>query len=236
MIGGDFLPAERCPLPEIQFAVAPASSAPVATLGEGLAPKEKAAALAALEEQCVRECQQCSLGGLRNRVVFGEGDPGARLVFVGEAPGEEEDRQGRPFVGRAGELLTKMILAMGLKREQVYICNMLKCRPPNNRAPNPEEIQACWGHLVRQLEILRPEVIVTLGNPATQNLLNTRVGITRLRGTWQKLPAIGQGLEGIPVMPTFHPSYVLRTYTAEVRGKVWDDLQKVMEKLGMKKG
>jgi DNA polymerase len=181
----------------------------------------------------VRGCVKCALSQGRTQTVFGEGNPDADLVFVGEGPGAEEDRTGRPFVGRAGELLTKMIHAMGLTRDDVFICNMVKCRPPGNRAPAPEEVQACWSYLVRQLQIIRPKVIVTLGNPATKGLLNTAEGITRLRGTWQRLPEIGPGLGGVPVMPTFHPAYVLRQYTPENRGKVWSDLQAAMEALGL---
>jgi DNA polymerase len=154
-------------------------------------------------------------------------------VFVGEAPGVEEDRTGRPFVGRAGELLTKMIHAMGLRREDVYICNVLKCRPPENRTPSPQEAECCWPFLVRQLQIIQPRVVVSMGNPATKALLNTRVGITRLRGSWQQLPMIGEGLAGIPVMPTFHPAFLLRSYTPDNRRKVWDDLKKVMTALGL---
>jgi uracil-DNA glycosylase len=124
---------------------------------------------------------------------------------------------------------------MGVTRQDVFICNVVKCRPPGNRTPMPDEMLACSPYLVRQLEILAPKVIVTLGNPATQTLLQTREGITRLRGNWQALPAHAPGLGGIAVMPTFHPSYVLRSYTPQVRGMVWSDLQKVMEKLGMKR-
>jgi DNA polymerase len=145
----------------------------------------------------------------------------------------EEDATGRPFVGRAGELLTRMINAMGLQREDVYICNMLKCRPPGNRTPNPQEVECCWDFLVRQLQIIGPKVIVAMGNPATKGLLGTKVGITRIRGQWQKLPMIGEGLANIDVMPTFHPAYVLRQYNADTRGKVWADLQEVMKRLGL---
>ena len=194
--------------------------------------QRKAESLAALAEE-VRNCTRCALAGSRRQTVFGEGDPEAELVFVGEAPGVEEDATGRPFVGRAGELLTKMIAAMGLSRQDVYICNMLKCRPPGNRTPNPQEVECCWGFLVRQLEIIRPKVIVALGNPATKGLLGVREGITHLRGQWQKLPMIGDGLMGIDVMPTFHPAYLLRRYTPEDRAKVWSDLQEVMNRLGL---
>jgi len=197
------------------------------------APTDQAAALEAMDRDEVRGCLKCGLSAGRTQTVFGEGSPDARLVFVGEGPGQEEDRTGRPFVGRAGEKLTDMIHAMGLKRRDVYICNLVKCRPPGNRSPMPEEVQACWSYLIRQLQIIRPEVIVTLGNPATQNLLNTRVGITRMRGQWQQLPVIGDGLAGIAVMPTFHPAYLLRQYTPDNRRKVWEDLKKVMARLGL---
>ncbi len=149
-------------------------------------------------------------------------------MFIGEGPGADEDEQGRPFVGRAGQLLNKQIEAMGLKREDVFIANVVKCRPPGNRTPTPDEVAVCWPFLQRQIEVIRPEVIITLGNPATQAILKTTVGITRLRGQWHEL-------WGIPVMPTFHPAYLLRQYTEENRRRVWDDLQKVMEKLGLPK-
>lgn len=229
-LGGGFIPAGRNPLPP----AAPAPQTSGAPPAAQLTAQQKAEAMRALEEE-TSSCMQCGLGSSRTNLVFGEGDPAARCVFVGEGPGQEEDRTGRPFVGRAGQLLTKMIQAMGLRRSDVYICNMVKCRPPGNRNPEPQEVQSCWSYLVRQLQIIQPAVIVTMGNPATKGLLDTNVGITRLRGTWQKLPAIGEGLEGIAVMPTFHPAYVLRRYDAETRGKVWDDLQKVMDRLGLKR-
>ena len=213
LCGSDFLPAGRNPLP---------------------VPATSTAALHDLDANEVRPCNRCGLRSGCRQTVFGEGDPDARIVFVGEGPGEEEDRQGRPFVGRAGELLNKMIGAMGVRRQDVYICNVVKCRPPGNRPPTPEEAIACRSHLVRQLQIIRPKVIVTLGNPATQNLLNTTVGITRLRGQWQRLPIIAEGLEGTPVMPTFHPAFLLRQYSQDNRQKVWDDLRKVMDLLGLK--
>ena len=215
---------------------------PAAPAGEGtatgqptnaLSREEKAAALAEIDNGEVKGCTQCGLCKGRTNTVFGEGDPAAGLVFVGEGPGSEEDATGRPFVGRAGELLAKMIVAMGLSREQVFICNMVKCRPPGNRAPAPEEVQACWGYLMRQLQIIGPRVIVTLGNPATQGLLKTRTGITKLRGQFQELPDLAEGLAGIPVMPTFHPAYILRQYTPDNRKKVWSDLQQVMDLLGI---
>jgi DNA polymerase len=229
MLGGAFLPRKKGESRSGTSFESPA--APTST--PSAASADKAAVLAAMDENEVRSCSKCCLSQARTQTVFGEGSPDAELVFVGEGPGEEEDKTGRPFVGRAGELLTKMIQAMGLSRSQVFIANMVKCRPPGNRAPAPEEIQACWSYLVRQLQTIQPKVIVTLGNPATQGLLGTRVGITRLRGQWQKLPDIGPGLAGIDVMPTFHPAYVLRQYTPENRQKVWSDLQKVMDALGM---
>ena len=226
-LGGSYMPAERNPLPQIEMSAAPAAAAV-----PQLSVEQKAASLGELARE-VADCSRCALKDTRKNVVFGEVNPAAELVFVGEAPGADEDASGRPFVGRAGELLTKMIEAMGLTRQDVFICNILKCRPPNNRAPNPQEVQCCWDFLIRQLQIIRPKVIVTLGNPATQNLLNTKTGITRLRGTWQALPDIGEGLAGTPVMPTFHPAYILRQYSPENRKKVWSDLQQVMKLLGL---
>ena len=234
LLGGEFLPAGRNPLPEIELAAsAPVAEAPKPGDGPRMTASQKADALRAIDEGEVKTCTRCPLCRSRTNTVFGEVNPDADLVFVGEGPGADEDRTGRPFVGRAGELLTKMIRAMGLTREDVFICNILKCRPPGNRAPAPDEVDACWDYLVRQLQIIQPRVIVTLGNPATQNLLDTRTGITRLRGQWSKLPLIGEGLAGIDIMPTFHPAYVLRQYNQDTRGKVWSDLQKVMAKLGL---
>jgi DNA polymerase len=195
--------------------------------------EEKAEVLAAMEADEVRVCRKCPLCESRTNTVFGETNPDADVVFVGEGPGQDEDLSGRPFVGRAGQLLDKMIAAMGLSRRDVFICNVVKCRPPNNRTPSPEEVAACWGYLVRQLQVIAPKCIVTLGNPATKALLNTRTGITRMRGTWVALGEIGEGLTGTPVMPTFHPAYVLRQYTPENRRKVWSDLQQVMDLLGL---
>ncbi len=139
-------------------------------------------------------------------------------MFVGEGPGADEDAQGEPFVGRAGKKLDEMIRAIGLARAEVYIANVVKCRPPNNRDPEPDEIETCSPFLVRQIEAIRPKVIVTLGSPATRTLLRTSVGITQLRGTWHSY-------RGIPVMPTFHPAFLLRQYTTENRRKVFEDLK-----------
>jgi uracil-DNA glycosylase family 4 len=163
-------------------------------------------------------------------LVFGEGDPCARLMFVGEAPGAEEDRLGRPFVGRSGQLLDKMIVAMGLSRERVYIANVLKTRPPNNATPTSDEIARCRPYLLDQIAAVAPEVIVTLGLPAARALLQTDESMGRLRGQWHTLR---HGDFEAPVMPTFHPAFLLRQYTAENRGKVWSDLQQAMSKLGL---
>ena len=169
------------------------------------------------------DCQRCGLCETRNNIVFGEGNPRASVVFVGEGPGADEDRTGRPFVGRAGELLTKMIEALGWKREDVYICNIVKCRPPQNRDPKLDEIASCRPFLDKQLAAIQPRAIVTLGKPASSTLLGRNVAITRERGIWQDF-------NGIPLMPTYHPAYVLRQYTREVRQAVWDDLQAVRER------
>lgn len=162
-------------------------------------------------------------------IVWGEGDLDAELMFVGEAPGEEEDRQGRPFVGRAGELLDKMIVAMGLRRSGVYIANVLKVRPPNNATPTPEQAEVSAPYLYEQIGVVRPRVLVTLGNPSTKLMLRTTEGITKLRGVWAECEVPGVG--AIPLMPTFHPAYVLRNYTEETRKQVWSDLKRVMERL-----
>lgn len=174
-----------------------------------------------------------------HKIVFGEGDSCARLMFIGEAPGADEDRIGRPFVGRAGQLLDKMIAGMGLQREEVYICNVLKVRPPNNATPTPEQAELCSAYLYDQIRIIGPEAIVTLGRPATQLLLGTRQGINELRGRWTSFPP-AEGLvrpEGfdhpIPVMPTYHPAFLLRQMTPENRRKVWEDLKLVMKLLGL---
>jgi DNA polymerase len=164
------------------------------------------------------ECTRCKLHEQRTQIVFGVGDPRAKLMFVGEGPGAEEDARGEPFVGRAGKKLDEMIKAIGLEREAVYIANIVKCRPPKNRDPERDEIETCFPFLERQIEAIRPKVIVTLGAPAARTLLNTRVGITKLRGQWQ-------AFRGIPVMPTYHPAYLLRAYTVENRRKVFDDLK-----------
>src|SRR2546427_10298335 len=184
-------------------------------------PKAKLPLLEAVRTE-LGECTRCKLHKTRTNIVFGVGSPEARLMFVGEAPGEDEDLQGYPFVGKAGQLLTKMIEAMGLRREDVYICNTVKCRPPNNRNPEPEELLACEPFLKGQLGAVKPEAIVTLGKFAAQALLREQTPITRLPGQRREE-------QGIPVMPTFHPAYLLRS-PAE-KSKVWEDLKQVMKRL-----
>ncbi len=183
----------------------------------------KSEMLDAIRERAMA-CALCPLHKTRTHVVFGDGNPEAELVFVGEAPGADEDVQGLPFVGRAGQLLNKMIAAMGLKREEVYICNVLKCRPPNNRTPAPDEVRLCSPYLEEQLETIRPLVICALGSPAAQTLLRTKLGIGAIRGRFHEY-------RGIATMATYHPAYVLRSYTEEVRRTVWEDLKKVRAKL-----
>ncbi|MGH9740737.1 MAG: uracil-DNA glycosylase [Candidatus Acidiferrum sp.] len=175
------------------------------------------------------ECTRCKLHKTRNNIVFGDGNPNAKLVFVGEGPGHDEDIQGLPFVGRAGKLLTQMIEAMGLQRKDVYICNVVKCRPPENRLPEKDEITTCSPFLLRQLDAIAPKVIVCLGACATQTLLETNRGISQFRGQWLEF-------RGRKLMATYHPAYLLRNPSA--KSEVWKDLQKVMAVLGLeaKKG
>ena len=175
------------------------------------------------------ECTRCKLHRGRTKLVFGDGNPKAELVFVGEGPGRDEDAQGLPFVGRAGKLLTQMIEAMGLQRQDVYICNVVKCRPPENRTPEKDEVETCSPFLLRQLDAISPKVIVCLGSVAAQTLLETNRGISHFRGEWLDF-------RGRKLMATYHPAYLLRNPSA--KGEVWKDLQKVMAVLGLqgKKG
>jgi len=191
----------------------------------------KARRLQVIDTEEVRGCTRCGLHRGRMNTVFGEGDPDAELMFVGEGPGSTEDEQGRPFVGPAGELLDRMIAAMGLTREAVYIANVVKCRPPNNRIPSASEVSACRDYLRRQVAIVRPRVIVSLGGPAAKELAGTGEGITRLRGKWQRYRGLEPEGPAIPLMPTFHPAYLLRAYTRENRARVWSDLQAALEKM-----
>lgn len=169
-------------------------------------------------------CTRCHLSEKRQHIVFGAGADDARIVFVGEGPGAEEDRQGLPFVGAAGDLLTNIIKAMTFSRETVYICNIVKCRPPQNRNPTPDEIETCLPFLKRQLVAIQPDIIVTLGGVAAHSLLETTTPISRLRGRFQEW-------QGIPVMPTFHPAFLLRN--PEKKREVWEDMKQVMRRLGI---
>jgi uracil-DNA glycosylase family 4 len=169
------------------------------------------------------DCRRCKLAAGRTTLVFGVGAPRAELMFVGEGPGADEDLQGEPFVGKAGQLLTRMIEAMGYRRDQVYIANVVKCRPPENRNPEPDEIVACEPFLMRQIDAVRPKVIVALGKFAAHTLLRSAIPITRLRGTW------GQ-YQGVKLMPTFHPAYLLRS--PHEKAKAWEDLKQVVVALG----
>jgi uracil-DNA glycosylase family 4 len=211
---------------------------PAALPGLGAAPREPEASLPLEPDtppwgerpdlEAVRrelgECTRCALAAGRTQIVFGDGNPHADLMFIGEGPGQEEDRRGLPFVGRAGELLTQMIeKGLGIPRSEVYICNIVKCRPPNNRTPLDGEVAACRPFLEGQIAAIRPKVIVALGRPAASALLGRNVAITKLRGTWHSFA-------GIPLMPTLHPAYVLRQYTPENRRNVWQDLKAALEK------
>jgi len=191
--------------------------------------RAKAEALEGLRQEHDATCPHCTTATAHTQTVFGEGHPDAEVMFIGEAPGAEEDRTGRPFVGRAGQKLDDMIRAMGLTREDVYIGNILKSRPPNNRTPQPDEVAACAPYLARQIRIILPTVIVALGGPAAKWLLETKIGITKLRGQWS---VYRDDELAVDVMPTFHPAYLLRNYTRDARQKVWSDLQAVMERLG----
>ena len=225
------------PAPVVRpLSVAPAPSLPAPPKAASAAPAalEQAAREAAVADlrQRVLPCVKCApLASSRTNVVFGVGNPNAELMFVGEAPGADEDVQGEPFVGLAGQLLTRMIKAMGLERSQVYIANILKCRPDTpgkasgNRPPTPAEMQTCIPYLHQQIDIIRPKVLVALGGTAMEGLLG-KTGITRLRGNWHTY-------RGIPLMPTYHPAYLLRNQSNTEKRKVWEDMLQVMRKLGM---
>lgn len=196
----------------------PSTPAP-ARPAHGLASADRRELLRVIEAE-VRTCQKCGLHAGRTQTVFARGNPDAKLVFVGEGPGYNEDKQGQPFVGQAGQLLDKMIAAMGFAEDEVYICNVVKCRPPENRTPNPDEAAACLPFLRAQLEVVRPEVIVALGRCAAETL---RVAGPKWRGTWGTW-------EGVRVMPTYHPAYLLRS--PEQKRPVWEDLQQVVSAMG----
>jgi uracil-DNA glycosylase len=215
------------PSPALQH-VHPA--APAAVLVEtpelfGAAPSWGADTTLESVRATIGECTRCRLCEQRTKIVFGDGNPRAELMFVGEGPGAEEDRTGLPFVGRAGELLTAMIeKGLGIPRREVYICNIVKCRPPGNRTPLADEARTCGAFLDGQIAAVRPKAIVALGKPATSLLLGRDVSITRVRGTWQSY-------RGIPLMPTFHPAFVLRQYTEENRRAVWSDLRAALARV-----
>jgi DNA polymerase len=198
---------------------APEKTAPKGAVALPVLPED--ASLEAIRED-VGECTRCKLHEHRNTIVFGEGNPQARLVFVGEGPGADEDATGRPFVGRAGQLLDKIIAAIGMKREDVYIANVVMCRPPGNRTPERDEVATCEPFLFRKLALIRPEVIVALGSPAFQCLMRSKETISKVRGEWREW-------NGIRVMPTFHPAYLLRS--PEKKREVWEDMKKVRDYL-----
>lgn len=197
-----------------------------------LSPEAKSTAFAELRQRAMA-CVKCPhLASSRKNVVFGVGSIDAQLMFVGEAPGADEDAQGEPFVGKAGQLLTKIIQTTGLQRGDVYIANILKCRPDTpgqsagNRKPTPEEMKTCIPYLHEQIDLIRPKILVALGATAVEGLLGKTMGITRLRGNWQTY-------RGIPLMPTYHPAYLLRNQALSEKRRVWEDMLQVMEKLGM---
>lgn len=209
-------------LREIGIEEVPIQGSGVRGQGPGKGQRPQALTLEAVREE-LGDCKRCKLHKGRTNIVFGVGSPKADIVFVGEGPGRDEDLQGEPFVGRAGQLLTRIVEAMGLKRQDVYICNVVKCRPPENRDPESDEISACRPFLEKQLYVIKPKVIVALGNIAIQTLLNTPARITELRGRfyWYR--------EGIKVMPTYHPSYLLRNEGKKT--ETWEDMQMVMKEL-----
>ena len=198
-----------------------AAPPPAAFPAKAREPREgdPAALLERLRVEDIGDCRRCKLCEGRNTIVFGDGNPRAQVMFVGEGPGFEEDRRGLPFVGKAGQLLNQIIEAMGFRREEVYIANVVKCRPPENRTPLPDETAACTPFLFEQIAIIRPQVIVALGSPAAQALLGRTAGITKIRGTFGEY-------QGIRVMPTFHPAYLLRNPAA--KRPVWEDMKQVM--------
>ena len=217
--------------------VAPAGVRDARVATTSLAPagsrEERMARLAEIESRHAATCQLCAVSGAKGKLVFGEGAPDAEIMFVGEVPGEPEERVGRPFMGPAGEKLDEMIRAMGLTRADVYIASVIKSRLPGDRAPTPEDIAACGPYLLEQVLAVQPRVLVTLGGPATKWICGVDAGISRIRGTWQSwTPPAGASCPSISVMPTYHPSYVLRTYTRQVRAEVWSDLRAVLARIG----
>lgn len=191
-------------------------------------PVDRVARLAVIQDE-VKACRACKLAPTRTQTVFARGNPGARLMFIGEGPGADEDRTGLPFVGVAGQLLDRIIAAMKLGEDEVYIANIVKCRPPNNRTPEVDEMNSCTPFLLRQIEVVKPEVIVALGKTAAAYLLDSKASMTSMRGRWHSW-------KGVPVMPTWHPSYVLRVRdlpNSTARAEVWTDMKLVLERLGL---
>jgi DNA polymerase len=222
----DVLGAARALLEELREEGVLTAAPPVETPRPVPAPADAPQTATTLETVRAElgECTRCGLCEGRTHIVFGDGNPQADLMFVGEGPGENEDRRGLPFVGRAGELLTQMIeKGLEIPRSEVYICNVVKCRPPRNRTPLPAEVAACSPFLDGQIAAIAPRVIVTLGKPAASLLLGRDVSITRVRGSWFDY-------KGIPLMPTLHPAYILRQYTPENRRLVWQDLKAALAK------
>jgi DNA polymerase len=220
------LAVSRETLAELGKPVARPAAAVVGNNGAPVAVPDNPAIAAelALIQGRANVCVKCKeLARCRHSVVFGVGNPRAELMFIGEAPGADEDEQGEPFVGRAGQLLTKIILAMGYRREDVYIANVLKCRPPENRPPLPDEVTNCLPYLLAQIDLIKPKAMVALGATAVRSLLDVQLGITKMRGHWYTF-------RDIPIMPTFHPAYLLRNPPA--KKEVWDDMKAVLEKLG----
>jgi uracil-DNA glycosylase family 4 len=214
------------------FAVKGETDSPEQPEQDNSAPAaETVRGLAGIAEEIDR-CRKCDLGSLRTNSVPGEGSPRASIMFVGEAPGADEDAQGRPFVGRAGQLLDKIIKACELKRSEVWIGNILKCRPPENRDPRPEEIISCLPYIQRQIELVKPDIIVALGAHAARTLLNTNKAIGEIRGQFLEYYA-GIGRPPMKLMATFHPAYLLRNYSQENRRLVWEDMKKVLAELGL---
>ena len=225
-------PVDRPPAAPIAAAsialTAPATPRPAsAPTAAAITPDERRTRLALIAEEA-RACSNCGLHERRKQAVFARGNPFAELCFVGEGPGADEDALGEPFVGRAGQMLDRMIVAMGYARDAVYICNIVKCRPPENRKPEPPEMAACSPFVTQQLALVKPKVIVALGATAVQGLIGTSEGITRMRGKWKLYKG------SIPIMPTFHPAYLLRQPAA--KRDVWNDLQEVMKHLGKAPG
>lgn len=187
--------------------------------------------LAAIAKE-VKGCKKCEIGYTRTNAVPGQGNPKARLMFIGEAPGADEDKKGLAFIGRAGKLLTEIITAMGLSREEVFIGNILKCRPPGNRDPKPDEIANCWPYLKAQLEIMQPEIIVALGAHAARTLLESKDAIGKLRGRFHEYNYSDE-VPPAKLMPTYHPAYLLRNYSIDNRKRVWEDMKKVLKELDL---